>query len=240
PKRRPTGLPPAEIGDSDRLEAGHWVIALGDPPGPDSTFVVGLVASPAERQCYQEHLSATGLQTSLQVPPAALGGPVTDIFGRFVGLNVRPTRAMVGADPVSASPGADERAFTLPSNLILTLFDALKTAQTHRSPWLGISVLEPSLLRQRLGAQVDTIVFPPSGIYVDDVYDPSPASRAGVQPGDFLLGLAGHPIASVADFQTWLYALGIGRSVELKLQRAGTPLAVVAPIEERPASAQPR
>lgn len=235
--RLPAGLPPIEFGDSDRLQVGHWVIAVGDPPGPENVFAVGVVASPPKRQCYQELLSATGLQTSLQLPASALGGPVLDILGHVVGLAVRPKReALSGA----GGEAPDERVFTLPINLVLNIYEALKVAQSRRSPWLGISVLELPLLRARLGEKARAIAIPPTGVYIDDVYDPSPASRTGVKPGDFLLRLGGHDVLSVGDFQTWLYVSGIGTPVDLELVRDGAPLRLQATIEVRPESARPR
>jgi hypothetical protein len=61
-----------------------------------------------------------------------------------------------------------------------------------------------------------------------------------VRPGDFLVGLGGHRLLSVADFQTWLYVLGVGAQAELELVRDGQPMKVVAPIEVRPESATTR
>ena len=226
----PSGL---ELGDSDRIDAGHWAIALGDPPGPERVFRVGMVSSSPQRQCYQEQLSATGLQTSLDVPPGGLGGPVVDILGHVIGLSVQPPRA---AGTAIQAPAAG--SFTLPINLVANLLEALKVSQSRSSPWLGISVLETASFRRR--PEAVSVTIPPSGVYVDDVFDPSPASRAGVRPGDFLLALGGHELRSVGDFQTWLYELGIGTDVKLRLLRNGAPLEVVAPIEVRPESARPR
>lgn len=229
-------LPELQFGDSDTLQVGHWLIALGDPPGPQKIFAVGVVSGPPERQCYQEQRSATLLQSSLVVPAGGLGGPVVDIFGHVVGLNIGQ------ANPTGSAPASDTAlaARTLPINLVLNLFEALKVAQSQRSPWLGISVLELPLIRRRLGPAARKTVFPRTGVYIDDVFDPSPASRAGVRPGDFLVGLGGHQLFSVADFQTWLYVLGIGTQAELELMRDGQSLRVVAPIEIRPESASMR
>jgi S1-C subfamily serine protease len=128
----------------------------------------------------------------------------------------------------------------LPINLVLNLHEALKVAQTKQSPWLGVSVLELPLLRRRLGAQARAMAIPATGVYIDDVFDPSPASRAGIVPGDFLLALGGHRLLSVGDFQTWLYVLGAGREIELVVERDGRQRRLTAPIERRPASATSR
>ena len=225
------GAPPAppalELGDSDRMQTGHWLIALGDPPGPDRTFDVGLVAMSPQRQCYQAALSATRLQTSLSVPASALGGPVVDILGHVVGMSVRQG---TGVDGPAASG-------VLPITLVLNLFEALKVARSHRSPWLGISVLELPMLRRQLASHAQQLTIPPTGVYIDDVFTPSPAARAGIRPGDFLVGLGGHPVLAVGDFQTWLYITGIGAEAELALVRDGKPLALRVPVEVRPPAA---
>jgi S1-C subfamily serine protease len=237
PSRLPPGLAPIERGDSGYLQVGHWVVAVADPPGPEFVFSVGVVASPPERQCYQEHLSATAVQTSLNVPVAGVGGPVVDILGHVVGISVGPSRAAGIASPADAAPA---RVITLPINLVSHLFETLRATKTRQSPWLGISVLERPAWRAHLGTAAATAQLPDHGIAIDNVFHPSPASTAGVQPGDFLLQMGGHPIESVGDFQTWLYALGIGARAELKLWRAGSPLAVVAAIELRPDSVRPK
>jgi S1-C subfamily serine protease/mono/diheme cytochrome c family protein len=222
---RPT-LPALELGDSDRLETGHWLIALGDPPGPERTFAVGLVAMPPRRQCYQAELSATRLQSSLVMAPGGLGGPVVDILGQVVGLSVRQ---QTGTGEVSTG--------ILPINLVSTLFEALKVARSNRSPWIGVSVLELPEAARRLASREPTITVPSSGVYIDDVFDPSPADDAGVRPGDFLVALGGHPVRSVADFQTWLYVAGIDTKVELELVRDGQTLTIPVVIQVRPPSA---
>jgi S1-C subfamily serine protease/mono/diheme cytochrome c family protein len=223
--------PPAlELADSDRVETGHWVIGLGDPPGPDRSFAVGLIASAPQRQCYQAELSATRLQSSLIVPPAALGGPVVDIQGQVVGISVRQ----------EAEPGSPPETSILPINLVVTLLEALKVSHSERSPWIGVSVLELPVVRQRLGAKAAQAHIPPTGVQIDDVFDPSPASRAGVRPGDFLVGLGGHPVFAVGDFQTWLYVAGIGTPVDLELVRDGQPMRVSVTIDARPPSATTR
>lgn len=234
---KPPLAQPLELGNSGYVEAGHWVIALANPPGAETVFSVGVVASAPVRQCYQEELSATALQTSLDVPLSGVGGPVVDIQGRVLGLTARPRRAPEPTTLIDAPP---PRAVTLPINLVLNLFEALKVAKSSESPWLGISVLELPTFRAQLGERAATTKIPPTGLYIDNVYDPSPAARLGVRPGDFLVGLGGHRILSVSDFQTWLYVSGIGSTIELSLVRDGAPLALTATVETRPDAVRPR
>lgn len=232
---RVAGLPPFDFADSDRVQLGQWLIALGDSPGPGKAFAVGLVSAPPERQCYQSERAATRLQTSLVVPGDGLGGPVADILGHVVGMTVRQPEP-----PGLKLPDAPAATHVLPINLVLNLYEALKVSQSRESPWLGVSVLELPLLRRQLGDKANTIDIPRTGVYIDDVFDPSPAFTAGVRTGDFLLALDGHQLLSVGDFQTWLYVLGIGNQVELELQRDGKPLQLKAAIEVRPPAATTR
>lgn len=224
--------PPVALGDSDRLAIGQWVLALGDPPGNEQTFAVGIVSAPPVRQCYQQELSATRVQSSLAIPERALGGPVVDIQGRVVGLGVGEPR---GAAPPPGSPGTGH---VLPINLVLNLYEALKVAHSTRSPWIGVSVLElDRVARTAAATEKAKAAMPVNGIGIDDVFVPSPAASAGVKPGDFLVEMGGHAIQSVGDFQKWMYVLGIGAKVELGLVRDGQPLRVTATIEARPPEA---
>ncbi len=81
---------------------------------------------------------------------------------------------------------------------------------------------------------------PGSGIFIDNVFDPSPAWRAGVRAGDVLLKMGGESMYSVAQFQRWLYLNGIGTEVELELSRERRRFERTMTIEERPPSATTR
>ena len=139
-----------------------------------------------------------------------------DIRGQVVGLTVP------GPGGVNA----------LPTNLVLTLYRALKVKESSRSPWIGISVLDLSAaVRRRLPSA------PLTGIYIDDVFEPSPASRLGIRPGDVLVKMDDNRVFAVSDFQHWLYLLGIDATVRLEIFREGKTLLLDVPIEQRPPSA---
>jgi S1-C subfamily serine protease len=117
----------------------------------------------------------------------------------------------------------------------MTIYRALKVKESEQSPWIGISVAELSArLRTKLKSP------PLTGIYIDDVFEPSPASRIGIRTGDVLTKMDDHPILGVSDFQTWLYLLGIDASVTLEIARDGKTLRKTVSIEQRPASARTR
>jgi len=209
---------------------GYWAIALGDPPGPEKNFVPGTIAARPERDCYQEHRTSTLFQTSVAMAPTGFGGPLVNLRGEVVGLTV--PGAGVGAMPF----GAGSRPVSaLPINLAMTIYRALKVKESERSPWIGISVLE-------LTAEVrGRLISPPlTGIYIDDVFAPSPASRSDIRVGDVLTKMNDHRIVAVGDFQTWLYLLGIDAPVTLEISRDGKTLEKAVTIEQRPESAVPR
>jgi serine protease DegQ len=122
----------------------------------------------------------------------------------------------------------------LPIQLSLTIYEALATEASEISPWLGFAVLELSRdVRRRVTKA------PRTGVFIDDVFDPSPASRAGIRAGDVLTSIDGNRLLSVADFQRWLYLSGVGTTVTLEIHRDGRRIEKRVPIEQRPAHLVP-
>jgi S1-C subfamily serine protease/mono/diheme cytochrome c family protein len=229
-------LQPVRLGQSDALSVGHWTIALGNPAGAGRSFAVGTLASGPERQCYQEDLTATLMQTSLSVPPGAYGGPLVDIHGSVVGMMVPGPRADLGDGGATREP----LRFALPIDLAMAIYEPLVQRASHRSPWLGFAVLELESARRLRAPGSRETSLPQAGVYIDDVFDPSPAWSAGVRVGDSLTAIDERRIESVGDFQKWLYLSGIGRDVTLELFRDGERFERRVSIQERPAAIAPR
>jgi serine protease Do len=234
PERLPE-LRPVRIGSSDSVRVGHWAIALGDPAGPGTTFAVGTFASTPERQCYQEDRSATLLRASLGVPSGGFGGPLVNIDGAVVGMLIPGPAEHL---PVLVTPSRP-LDLALPIDLAMAIFEPLKVKESRRSPWLGFSVLELRAARWQ-HASSGGVALPANGIYIDDVFEPSPAAAADIRIGDCLLSIDGNPILSVVGFQKWLYLSGIGRTITLEIWRDGKTIEKRVPVEERPAAAVPR
>jgi serine protease DegS len=233
----PPDFAPIEIGDSDALAQGALALPVGDPFGPERFFALGVVAGTPNRQCYQEQLTATYLQVAAVVHPGAYGGGVLDARGRLVGM-LTPREPALG---VAAPPDAIGLAFALPSNVLTGIYATILETESVRSPWLGFAVMGIAELRRELGtAAFGALQRPRFGIYVENVFTPSPAADAGVQVGDFLTHLDGQAIGTPLDFQRCLYLAGIGRKVELRLFRAGEEHAVAAVVEQRPEEAVTR
>lgn len=223
----PDPLPFLRFGDSGKAAPGHWAIAFGDPDGHERTLMPGFVAVSPARECYQDDMSATYMQTSMTVPDGALGGPLVNLHGEVIGVNAR--LAVSGANNPTPREGS---GLALPSNIASAILQALLISQSKESPWLGISVLAPNdTLRKKLGGGLIR------GIVIDNVFDPSPASRAGIHIDDVLSTMDGRPISTVYDFQRILYERGPGSRVRLGLLRAKKPLELEVTIERRPPEA---
>ena len=224
-------LPSERVGNSGRVQTGQWVLAFGNPVGPEKTLALGLVAYEPSRDCYQDQLSATYLQTSFQVAPAALGGPLVNLSGEVIGIATRRSDSSA-SDSLVAAAGS---GYALPINLATAIYQSLLFKKSTTSPWLGISVL---LLTPEKRAELGDPRL--NGIYIDNVFDPSPASLAGVQVGDVLQSMNRQMIITVYDFQRWTYMFGIGASVDMGIVRQGKPLVLKTVIAERPADATTR
>lgn len=226
----PVPVKPARLGDSESVRVGQWAIAVGDPPGAGRTFAPGTIAGTPERDCYQEHRGSTLLQSSAAMEAAGYGGPLVDIRGDVIGLTVPAPGLTLEREGTLVGPIA-----ALPIRLAMTIYDALRVKESERSPWIGISVLDlSSRLRHRIESP------PTTGIYIDDVFVPSPASRVDVRVGDVLTAMNGNRILGVPDFQRWLYLLGIDAPVLLEIHRGGQVLRKEVTIEVRPEAARMR
>jgi len=216
----------APLGNSWKLEDGAFLLAFGDPDGPTRTLVPGIVAQTPNRECYQEELSATYLQTSMAFDGGALGGPLVDATGKVVGL------ATKRADGGARSAPAGGPGFAVPIDLATAIYQSMLERQSRDSPWLGVSVLRLSREQRRAAGAPDSL-----GILIDDVFTPSSAASVGIKVGDVLTHMHGEEIRTVYDFQRVLYAIGVGQDVELVLVRKGVRLEKTAHIDKRPPEA---
>ena len=227
----------AEFGDSVAALPGHYAIGVGDPSGPEQYFGVGYVTSPPSRDCYQENMTATYLQASLRVHPECYGGPLLNVRGEVIGI-LLPLRSRFGALPIEPARGLE---FALPSNVLSGLYNSLRQVGSARSPWLGFAVMSRAELLKDKGPEAFAAMPKPRfGIYIENVFSPSPAAASGLQPGDFLVKFDGEYVQSPILFQRFLYLAGIGADVTLEIHRDGETFERRLRVEERPKSATQR
>ena len=230
-------LRPVVAGDVDQLEQGDPLFAAADPFGSSRTFAPGIVMALPTAACYQADLTGSFIHGSMAVSPGAIGGGLFNGAGELVAMIVPPP----AIDPGDIAPPDPFVTYGMQVQTALGVAEALKKKRTHESPWLGFSVLSFEELRRRLSddSRFEALAKPEFGLYIDDVFDPSPATTAGVQVGDFVIDINGTAIRSVVDFQQALYYFS-GVKVPIRFFRDGEERTRMMTIERRPAEANRR
>ncbi|MEM0983897.1 MAG: trypsin-like peptidase domain-containing protein [Planctomycetota bacterium] len=195
----------APFGDSDRLDVGEWVLALGSPFGFSNTVTAGIVSakgrtqvgSPSDNSIYQEFI-----QTDASINPGNSGGPLIDLEGRIVGINTAIA---------SRGGGSNGIGFAIPAAVVEGVVDLIRRYGRVERGYLGVSFAELAAEESRsLGLQ------PGIGIRIARVLDDTPAEMAGLRDGDVLLAVNDRPIE------------GLGEDV---INRARNIISLVAPGE---------
>jgi Do/DeqQ family serine protease len=216
-------FPSLQFSDSDSLEVGDLVLAIGDPFGVGQTVTSGIVSALARTQVgisdYQFFI-----QTDAAINPGNSGGALVDMDGRLVGINTAI---------FSRSGGSQGIGFAIPSNMVRLVVQAALQGGKVQRPWFGAS-LQPVTpdLADSLGLDR------PTGALIKEVHAKGPAARAGLQPGDVVLSVDGKPVQDPRALQYRLATKELGGSSELGLVRHGRPFKVtiplVPPIEDPP------
>ena len=203
-------FPFMEMGDSDALEVGDFVIAIGDPFGVGQTVTQGIVSALARTQIGASDYGFF-IQTDAAINPGNSGGALVDLDGRLVGIN-----SMI----YSRSGGSMGIGFAIPVNMVKGVVSAaLHGGQTVKRPWLGATLQDVSKdIADNLGLER------PTGALVVDVVAQGPAAAAGLKRGDVIAAIDGQ---SVDDAESVGFRLGVkplGGSASLKVLRDGRTL----------------
>jgi serine protease Do len=214
----------AEWGDSDKLEVGDLVWALGSPYGLDRSLTFGIISAKSRRSGnyvssspYQEYL-----QTDAAVNPGNSGGPLVNIEGQIVGINA----AIFG-------PSYQGISFSIPSALAREKYDELRAKGHIDRAWLGIDPLEvPDKIREKYGLALG------QGVLVGLVLHDAPADRSGVKKGDIILKWNNHVATDPTLLSRAIAATAIGSTAKLVLVRRDgedkKQLSLDVPVERRP------
>jgi serine protease Do len=194
------GFNHARLGDSDRMQVGDWVIAVGSPFGLQATVTAGIISAKA-RQLGQGPFDEF-LQTDAAINPGNSGGPLVNMQGEVIGIN---TAIVAGGTGIG---------FAIPSNLARKIYAELNSKGKVTRGWLGVSIqpLTPELAKS-FGVK-DT-----KGVLISDVIPDGPAAKAGVQPGDVLLEFEGKKMEAPADLQRAVGFTSPGTTAKMKVLR---------------------
>jgi S1-C subfamily serine protease len=205
--------PVVGLGNSDALQVGEWVIAVGNPYGLDQTVTLGIVSS-LNRNAAKLGITDKRLeliQTDAAINPGNSGGPLLNADGQVVGINTL----------VRSGPGAG-LGFAIPVNRARQIAQQLVTRGVVSHAMIGVG-LEPA--RDARGAIA-------AGARVRTVMPSGPAARAGLRPGDVITAVDGVTVSSPGQLTQLVERSGVGRAMAVRVEREGQALSLtITPVE---------
>ncbi|EAQ28932.1 trypsin-like serine protease [Erythrobacter sp. NAP1] len=212
-------FPFVRFGDSSQTRVGEWVVAIGNPFGLGGTVTSGIVSA-VYRNTGQGGAYDRYIQTDASINRGNSGGPLFDMRGNVIGIN----NAIF-----SPSGGSVGIGFAIPAEIAAPIVDQLKQGQEIERGYLGVS-LEPinDDLADSLGLERNR------GEIVQIVTDDSPASRAGLRPGDVIVGVNGREVTSEQSVSFIVANIEPGESVPVEVLREGRTITVNATLARRP------
>jgi len=198
-------LPTLELGDSDQLKVGQWVMAIGSPFGFEYTATQGIVSALSRSLPRENYVPF--IQTDVAVNPGNSGGPLFDLDGKVIGVN---------SQIFSRSGGYMGLSFAIPINVVQSVATQLRDKGYVSRGWLGVNIqdVDPTLAKS---FNLDR----PSGALIARVTEGSPAADGGLQVGDVILSFNGNPVSTSADLPPLVGNTAVGDSVTLTLVRDG-------------------
>lgn len=202
------GLPALQFGDSDALEVGEWVIAIGSPLGLAQTVTRGVVSAKSRSSGLSSFSFSDFIQTDAPINRGNSGGALINIRGELVGINTLIL--------TSGSRGNIGIGFAISSNVAQSLMpDLIEHGKIVRG-WLGITMGAVS------HDLADKLQFEsPRGVVVHTVSKDSPAKKAGIRPRDVIVEFDGEKVRDIQHLQHTVAATKVGKSVKLKVLRGG-------------------
>ncbi len=205
-------LPVAKLGDSDKLQVGEWVVAIGNPFGLEHTVTAGIIS--AKGRVIGAGPYDDFLQTDASINPGNSGGPLFNLKGEVVGIN---TAIIAGGQGIG---------FAIPINMAKRLLPQLKRGRVVYG-YLGVYIqdLTPELARS-FGLEE------PEGALVTEVIPDSPAEEGGIEKGDVIIEFDGKKIHNTYQLRKEVGATPVGKRVEVVVLRKGKKLSLWVKIGE--------
>jgi len=205
----------ATLGDSDSVEVGDYVLAIGEPFGLQATVTSGIISAKERTQFggpYSDYL-----QTDASINPGNSGGPLFNLKGEVVGVNA----AIIS--------GANTIGFAIPVNVVKQILPQLKQTGRVVRGFLGV---QPQAITADM---VDNLGLKSTkGALIADVVKDSPAEHSGIKPGDVVVGLNGKPVNDNSQLTRDVGVIPPGNTVKLDVVREGKPRTVEVKLAERP------
>lgn len=209
-------FPVLEFADSDDVQVGQMVFAVGNPFGLSGTFTQGVISATQRRF---SDTSNNLLQTDTVINPGNSGGPLVSIHGEIIGINFSIYR---GDDKVQAWQGI---GLAIPANDVKASWEAIMHTRPVSTPYLGIGLQKPGL-----DSSIDTGV----GVVIETVNPGSPADKAGLKVGDVIVTVNKDTITSPHELFLLVRSSSIGEIMTFRILRNNQPLTLQAQIQARP------
>src|SRR4051794_35973946 len=207
------GVKPLKFADSDAVQAGDFVLAIGNPFGFEETVTDGIISSkgrPSRTDGFGDYL-----QTNAAINPGNSGGPLINLNGEIIGINTAI---------ISRSGGSQGIGFAIPSNSVKTALESL--------------LKNGRIIRGYLGIQARPVtqgVAETDGVIVDDVVPKSPAAEAKLKRDDVIKKFNGHNVRNITELRSLVSQVELNKKVDLEVVRGGSNMKVTAEIKEQPA-----
>ena len=212
-------LPVMTLGNSDALQVGDQVLAIGNPFGVGQTVTSGIVSALGRNQLGINTFE-NFIQTDAAINPGNSGGALTDISGNLMGINTAI---------YSRSGGSMGIGFAIPVSTAKQVLESIvKDGQVVRG-WIGV---EPNELTPELAQTFG--IRSAQGVIVTGVLNSGPAAEAGIRPGDVITQVAGQPVRTVSELLTRIAGLTPGQATPFALQRQGQAVEVSVTPAQRP------
>lgn len=212
-----TGLVPAELGNSDELQIGEFVMAIGNPLGMGSSVTTGVVSAVNREVSDGENNSYLAIQTNAAINSGNSGGALVNSLGQVIGINTLKI----------AGNGVEGMGFAIPISSTVDVVNQLIEFKSVKRPYIGLSgsaVSDAESKKYNL----------PKGVLVDTIEESSPAEKAGLQASDIITKIEGNSIKNVTELNRIKNKYKIGDTVSLTIIRNGEELELKVTLAEMP------
>lgn len=196
-------LPVAQLGNSDALKVGQWVVAIGSPFGLEHTVTAGIVS--AKGRVIGSGPYDDFIQTDASINPGNSGGPLINMEGEVVGINTAIIASGQGI------------GFAVPINLARGIIDQLKKSGEVTRGWLGVAIQDISPeIAEYYGIEDK------KGVLVTEIFEGDPADNAGIEAKDIIISVNGQNVETTRDLTRMIAAIGVGDKADVTILRNGT------------------
>src|SRR5438477_855609 len=210
------GVKPLKLADSDTVQAGDFVLAIGNPFGFEETVTDGIVSSKGRPN--RADVFSDLIQTNAAINPGNSGGPLINLSGEVIGINTAI---------ISRSGGSQGIGFAIPSNTVRTALESLLKKGRIIRGYLGI---------QTRALQPGQTSAEDEGVIVDQIVPGSPAAQAKLQRGDVIRKFNGREVKNINALRSMVAQTELNKHVDLEIIRDGKPLNVITQVKEQPAN----